>query len=129
MRRHLLLGTIVVMLMCLPMIAMAGDGAQGTYDDSLNVDAALVSAISEAEATGKHILVIWGANWCPWCKSLSQITVESDSVCEKLASDFIVLKVSIGQRGGTEQDVSRGFWNSRSKRIRYSVAHGARSIK
>ena len=41
--------------------------------------AAFSAAFAEAKAQGKLLLVVFGADWCPWCRALD-ITIPSDQI-------------------------------------------------
>jgi thiol:disulfide interchange protein len=49
------------------------DGAVKLYDPAANAMLELRSAVAQAVATGKHVLVQVGGNWCSWCHKLDRL--------------------------------------------------------
>jgi thiol:disulfide interchange protein len=47
--------------------ALAGYRA---YDETADGAAQIAAAAAEAKATGKRVLVMFGGNWCRWCRAL-----------------------------------------------------------
>jgi len=64
------------------------------YDPARDPQRDLATASAEAKRGGKHILVLVGGNWCPWCKILASSLQEEPDVAQLLQNHFVALKVS-----------------------------------
>lgn len=69
--------------------------AEQAYDESANAVADIKAALTSASAQNKHVIAIFGANWCPYCRSLAKAL--DGQAGQKLAKDFVVVKVDVGQ--------------------------------
>lgn len=66
------------------------------YDEKADAKADLERALSDARASGTHVLVIFGANWCPDCRALDK-ALSSGKNAELVGREFKVVKVDVGQ--------------------------------
>jgi thiol:disulfide interchange protein len=57
------------------------------------------AAVSRAHADGKRVLLMFGANWCVWCRRLSWVFENEPSVRAALADGWHVVHVDTGTRG------------------------------
>lgn len=85
----------VLALFTLLWMALSCSQGPKIFDPQLDADAALAAAQAEAGGQGKAVLVVFGADWCPVCRSF-----ERDMVAEPLASaiaaNYITIKVDVG---------------------------------
>lgn len=75
------------------MISFCAFAQSGTriYDPAEDAGARLASAVSQANAQDKHILVQIGGNWCPWCIRFHHF-VHADEVADSLLrADYVVV--------------------------------------
>lgn len=73
----------------------ATPGDAPAYDEKADANAELANALAKARKSGKQVLVVFGANWCPDCRALAR-QMASDKVAQKLSRHFVVTKVEIG---------------------------------
>jgi protein disulfide-isomerase len=66
------------------------------YDTSANPQRDLAAAMTEARKTGKRVLVVFGANWCPDCRILDKELHSDSKAAELVASRYEVVKVDVG---------------------------------
>jgi protein disulfide-isomerase len=69
--------------------------ADQPYDETANAVADIKAALKTAGEQNKHVIAIFGANWCPYCRSLAK-ALDGDAGA-KLAQDFVVVKIDVGQ--------------------------------
>jgi thiol-disulfide isomerase/thioredoxin len=66
------------------------------YNEQADARAELNVALAEAAKAKKNVLVVFGANWCPDCRSLSQKMGTGD-LAANVDKRFVVLKVDVGR--------------------------------
>ena len=67
----------------------------GPYDRRADAQADLGRAVDQARRENKHVLVVFGANWCPDCRKLSADMAEP-TLGTPIADRFVVTKVDVG---------------------------------
>ena len=77
------------------------------YDPSADVKAQIAAALQMAAGTNKSVLLMFGANWCPWCHKLHELFRMDDAVRRYLDDHFMLVMVDIGEKKGESlnQDV------------------------
>jgi thiol-disulfide isomerase/thioredoxin len=80
-----------------------GDGAPppevaAPYDEGADAEADLRAALAAAGADGRRVLVVFGANWCAWCRRLEHVLRHEPRVAATLAERFHVVHVDTGAR-------------------------------
>ncbi len=66
------------------------------YDTSADPQSDLTAAMAEARKSGKRVLVVFGANWCPDCRILDKEFHSGSKTAELVASRYEVVKVDVG---------------------------------
>ncbi len=66
------------------------------YDTAADPQQDLVAAMTEARKTGKRVLVVFGANWCPDCRVLDHEFHAGGKTAELVAARYEVVKVDVG---------------------------------
>src|SRR5881396_3486773 len=82
-------------LLTLAMGAYTPARAQGPYDKRADARQGIQTALTEARADGKLVLLDFGANWCLDCIVLSHL-FEDQSVRPFLDDNFHVVSVDVG---------------------------------
>jgi len=66
------------------------------FDEQTSGRELVRAAVAEAGATDRHVILLFGANWCPYCRKLHTL-MESDPVVAPLVRDsFVVVPVDVG---------------------------------
>jgi thioredoxin-related protein len=68
------------------------------YDAGLDVKTAIKTAMADSAKENKHILLMFGGNWCPWCHKLHHLFDTDKTVKEYLAKHFILILVDVGEK-------------------------------
>jgi protein disulfide-isomerase len=66
------------------------------YDERVDARAELGRALECARAGQKPVLVMFGANWCPWCRDLDRVLARDKSLSPLADEVFERVNVSIG---------------------------------
>ena len=83
-----------------PLPVIAADSvvaAAHPYDEDADARAQIDAALAEAKRTGKHVLLEFGANWCPDCRVLAGITGKPE-VKQWLDANYAAVSIDIGRR-------------------------------
>ncbi len=79
------------------------------YDESINADLAVASALITAKNSNKPVLIVFGANWCPDCLALDQ-AMKEEPTAGLVSSSFVVVKIDIGNFD-RNMDISARYGN------------------
>ncbi len=66
------------------------------YSETANAKADVVATLARAKASGKHVLLDFGGNWCPDCRILAGV-LELDEVDAAVAATFEVAMIDVGR--------------------------------
>lgn len=66
------------------------------YDEKADARADVQAALAAAQVSGKPVVVVFGANWCPDCRALDK-ALKNEPNAALMASSFHVVKVDVGQ--------------------------------
>lgn len=68
--------------------------AKLVYNPDADAARELQTGIELAGESGKHVLVIIGGNWCPWCLKFNNYIHDDHQIDSLLRNDFVVVKVN-----------------------------------
>jgi thiol:disulfide interchange protein len=68
------------------------------YDEKADGEGAIRSAVATAKQDHRHVLIQWGANWCPWCHRLYHQFRANPDVGAALAGGYHLVLVDVGRR-------------------------------
>lgn len=77
--------------------------ASHRYDPAQNAAIDIEQAITEAQKTGKRVLLDVGGDWCPWCRTLDQYFQEHPDLLQFRETNFITVHVYYGTDNKNEQ--------------------------
>jgi len=78
-------------------MAVLSPPAPQPYDEGADARVEVARMLECARAEGKPLLLMFGANWCPWCRDLDRL-LATDKELSPLADEvFLRLNVDIGQ--------------------------------
>jgi thioredoxin-related protein len=67
------------------------------YKDHAYPAEEIKSAIKLSNTDGKNLLLVFGADWCPWCRLIADYINENETVRSFLAENYHIVKVDIGK--------------------------------
>ena len=74
------------------------------YDTKADGKAQVSAALERAAAANKHVIVVFGANWCIWCRRLHQTFAENPKVAAALRANYEVVDIDVNTRNGTARN-------------------------
>jgi thiol:disulfide interchange protein len=83
------------------------------YDVHANGAAQVAAAVSQAAAEHKRVILVFGANWCIWCRRLHSTFAGDPGVATALKKDFVVVRIDVNTRNGVKRnaDVNARYGN------------------
>ncbi|MEZ5415293.1 MAG: thioredoxin family protein [Opitutaceae bacterium] len=83
------------------------------YDPQADANVLISEALSVAKLDHKHVLLMFGANWCIWCHRLHATLEGNPEVAAALAEDFVLVMVDVNTRHGPKRnaDVNERYGN------------------
>lgn len=70
---------------------------QPIYDPQADVKALTDAALRTAKAENRRVLLMFGANWCPWCHKLHALFREDAQVSACLKKHYVLVMVDVGE--------------------------------
>lgn len=79
------------------------------YDDEADAEADIAAAV--ARAGSGRVLLVFGANWCVWCRRLEHV-LQNDAAVGSALEGFEVVHVSTGdRRSGHQEELNTRYGN------------------
>lgn len=83
---------------------------ENPYDEQASAAHDIETALAAARGDGKRVLLIFGANWCPWCRRLEHTLRNDAQIAQALRDGFHVVHVNTGaRRSGVNADVNARY--------------------
>jgi thioredoxin-related protein len=101
MRRFLLLALLALPLSAAPEYPKMGPDV---YDPKADGKAQVAAALSRATAGDKRVLVVFGANWCIWCRRLHDFFQQDAKVAALLRAHYEVVEIDVNTRNGSARN-------------------------
>jgi thiol:disulfide interchange protein len=64
----------------------------------------IATAVAQAAAEHKRVIVDIGANWCIWCRRLHATFETNPAIARVLKRDFVVVMVDVNRRNGVRRN-------------------------
>jgi hypothetical protein len=79
-----------------------GQEAKKLYDPSIDGMKQIKEAISSAKSSGKHILIQYGGNWCPWCIKFDAFCKDDPEISKLVSDNYIPVKLNYSPENKNE---------------------------
>ena len=109
----------IAFLALLWVAAAPAPAASMPYSDGADARSDVKQALAEAHASGRPVLLIFGANWCEDCRALDA-SLQSPRNAALMAREFEVVKIDVG-RFDRNLDVDRAYGDPIAKGIPAAV--------
>jgi thioredoxin-related protein len=71
-----------------------GQSEKKLYDPALDGMKQINEAISKAKASGRHVLIQYGGNWCPWCIRFDAFCKADADISKIIEDNFLAIKLN-----------------------------------
>ncbi len=68
------------------------------YDESADAKQDIRLAMEKAADEGKHVLLMFGGNWCIWCHRLHRLFHKDKSIHDYLHQKYILVMIDVGKQ-------------------------------
>lgn len=68
----------------------------GVFDEQTSGSALVKSAQDQARVENKKIILLFGANWCPYCRQLHALLANDPEVSALVRKSFVVVPLDVG---------------------------------
>jgi len=89
--------------------AQAKSARPAIYDESADGVKQIEEALARVKKEDKHVLLMFGANWCGWCHRLHQLFESDAQIAAKLKQDFVVVLIDVNKNHNA--DVNQRYGN------------------
>ncbi len=80
------------------------------YDPNANPEKEIEEKLNLIEDSDKHLILMVGGNWCPWCRMLSEYFETNEEVKSLLSKNFEMVKVNYSKENKNEETLAKyGF--------------------
>lgn len=76
------------------------------FDRQIQGELLIEKAIERAGREHKHILLFFGANWCPWCRQLHHALTEDKTIVATLRKDFVLVYIDANTRNDKKRNAT-----------------------
>ena len=76
------------------LLLLQGVYSEEIYNPSADAMADIISAISLAKETDRHVFVKVGGNWCGWCKMYAKFTGADKDIMRVMEDEYVFLLVN-----------------------------------
>jgi thioredoxin-related protein len=82
------------------------------YDEDADTRQDIQTAVDRAKDEGKHVLLMFGGNWCPWCHMLHDLIKTNEAVHESLHENYILVMVNVsGDKDNRDMALNEEYGN------------------
>ena len=83
------------------------------YDPTSDGNVQIAAALTQAKAEHKNVLLMFGANWCIWCRRLHHTFETVPAVTKALHDNHVLVLIDVNMRHGEKRnaDVNERYGN------------------
>lgn len=122
MKRYFLILTILGGFLASCASTQPVDGP-GPFDKTMDAQAEVRRSLSSARASGKNVLLVYGANWCSDSIRMVNLLNSDPRIVEVLHDSYVVTRIDVGPKGsGRNADLVQRYHATIEKGIPVLVA-------
>lgn len=96
-------GFISAVIMLTVSILANGQNTVKLYDPALDGMKQINDAVASARQSGKHVLIQFGGNWCPWCIRFDAFSKADPEIAKVISENFISVKLNYSPENKNEK--------------------------
>jgi len=93
----------LILLLTVFLLATVTYSQSKIYDPSANAEKQIKEAVKDAQAKEKHVFVMIGGNWCPWCRKLHKFLSTQEEVNKILEKNYVMVKVNYSKENKNKE--------------------------
>jgi thioredoxin-related protein len=74
----------------------SGQAENDVFDESTSGRALVNAALESAKAGDQRVILLFGANWCPYCRKLHAMLESDPAVSPLVRESFVVVPIDVG---------------------------------
>jgi len=74
------------------------------FDRQVKGEELVAQAVTRAQREGKRVVLLFGANWCPWCRRLHHAFTDDPGVVAILQRSFVLVHVDANTRNDRKRN-------------------------
>lgn len=94
---YFILAVIAVSFLSVHSLAQPQNEPTSIYSSHKDPAGEIETAIARSAESCKTIILIFGADWCPWCNRLAKIFDENRTISRYLEDNFLLVKIDVGK--------------------------------
>jgi thioredoxin-related protein len=92
---------------------LLGQQEKKLYDPSIDGMKQINEAVAKAKSAGKHVLIQYGGNWCPWCLRFDAFCKADAEISKIISDNYIPVKLNYSPEN--KNDASNAFLGNPSR--------------
>ena len=76
------------------------------YDPKVPAEKLVDDAVAQAKREDKRVLLLFGANWCPWCRRLHAALTKGPAVQKLLREKFVLVFIDANTRNDKNRNAA-----------------------
>jgi thioredoxin-related protein len=99
---------VSVLLFCSPLFAASEYRHMGPdiFDPKAKAETLIDEATTQAQREHKRVLLLFGANWCPWCRRLHAALTGDPRITARLREHFVLIFIDANTRNDRTRNKS-----------------------
>jgi thioredoxin-related protein len=100
--RQIINGGLFIILLSMCQLS-AAQTEKKLYDPTLDGMKQIKEAIAKAGSTGKHVLIQYGGNWCPWCIRFHAFCTADAEISKVIADNYILVELNYSKENKNDE--------------------------
>lgn len=100
--RQIINGILLITLVSICQLSTA-QTENKLYDPSLDGMKQIKEAISKAGASGKHVLIQYGGNWCPWCIRFHAFCTADADIMKVIDDNYVYVELNYSKENKNDE--------------------------
>lgn len=94
MKNKILVKQTLIIALMISSILVNAQEAKKLYDPTLDGMKQINEAVAKANGMGRHVLIQYGGNWCPWCIKFDAFCKADTAISRIIGDNYIPIKLN-----------------------------------